>query len=297
MYALLTGFGFPVPALRAVYRSQRPSSVLTLGTPSELADFLRAPGSLPIYLKPSLGSYGRGNVLIQGIDGSSLVLGDRSTVSISDFCRELDDARGLGWILQEPLTSHSRIASVCGEKVSGLRIHSFLGPDGPELVKAIFKINVGKSDSDNFRHGQSGNLVSAVDLEKGVVTRVVSGTAFCQVENPSHPLSGQSLVGFQLPYWSETKKLVCQASLAFQGFVCPGWDIAVCEDGPKILEVNFLGDVDLSQFAYKRGFLDERFMALMGSLELGNLLTRRGGRGAISKKNGRVGVRKHHWRW
>lgn len=297
MYGLLANYGFPVPKMRAVYRSPRPSALTPLATPAELARFLEQPQALPVYMKPSFGSYGRGNTLVRGLEQGRLILGDGSTVALQEFCEALDDGKGLGWILQEPLTPHSRIAAICGSKVSGVRVHTFLSPAGPVVTKAIWKINVGKEDSDNFRHGASGNMLAALDLETGEVTRVVGGTGFDQKIDPTHPVSGEKLAGFEVPFWKEIKTLVCDANLAFPGFICPGWDIAICEDGPKILEVNHFGDIDLSQHAYRKGFLDEAFVGLMRSRQLEALLYGSAEKRSRSSQNNRLGRRAHHWRW
>ncbi len=297
MYGLLENFGFPVPKMRAVFRSSRPSALTALATPAELAEFLARPQSLPIYMKPSFGSYGRGNTLIRRIDNGILTLGDASTIPVGEFCGALDDGHGLGWILQEPLTPHSRIAEICGSKVSGVRVHTFLSAAGPVAVKAIWKISVGLEDSDNFRHGASGNMLAALDLETGEVLRVIGGTGFDQRVDPVHPVSGCPLVGFKVPFWREIKAMVCDANLAFPGFICPGWDVAICEDGPKILEVNQFGDIDLSQHAYRQGFLDDAMRGLLQGRQLDALLSGASEKSNQSKKNSRFGRRTHHWRW
>jgi hypothetical protein len=297
MYALLAGCGLPFPKIHAIYGSKRPSSFLCLDSPQALATYLENTASLPVYAKPSFGAYGRGNALISGLQNGYLTLGDGSTVDLHKFCLSLEDRGGLGWILQEPLTAESRIAELCGDKISGVRIHSFMSGGGPVLTKAIWKINVGTEDSDNFRDGESGNLAAALDIETGKVIRVVSGLGLTQLIDVAHPKTGAQLVGFTVPYWSEIKSLVCDAHHAFPGFICPGWDIAICEDGPKILEVNYFGDIDLPQRAYNRGFMDEAFLSLMRSRNLDQLLYGGSCSGQRSEKNGRLGRRKHHWKW
>jgi Sugar-transfer associated ATP-grasp len=297
MYSLLKSFGLPIPALRAVYKSQRPSGMTQLHSEQELAGYLCQQGNTPVYLKPSLGSYGRGNTLITKAAGNSVTLGDGTQMPIGEFCKSLDDPHGLGWVLQEPLSAHPLIAEKCGAKISGVRIHTFLGAQGAVATKAVWKINVGRDDSDNFQHGASGNMLAAVEMETGRVSRIISGTGSNQVVNPSHPVTGAQLVGFQIPRWPEIKALACEAQLAFPGFICPGWDIAVCEDGPKILEVNYFGDIDLSQHAHRQGFLDERFMALLRGRSLDGLLRGSSEQRNRSTKNERLGRRKHHWPW
>ncbi len=297
MYAMFHGYGFPTPAIRAVYRAQKPQPFINLDTPQALASFLRDPGNLPLYLKPSFGSYGRGNTLVKAVQGDTLVLGDGTSVPVEEFAKSIDDGRTFGWILQESLSPHAQIAEICGDKISGVRIHTFLTPNGPELVKAIFKINVGGRDSDNFQHGASGNMLATVDIETGIVSRVVTGTGLRQSTVHVHPRTGAALVGFQLPHWPEIKRLVCEAQLALPGFICPGWDIAICDAGPRILEANAFGDIDLSQHAHRRGFLDKRFAHLMQTRGLEKLLAGKAGLNKKSGKNGRVGLRSHHWTW
>ena len=297
MYTLLDGFGLAIPKLRAAYRSARPSTLLQLDSEEALAIYLQTPGATPVYIKPSLGSYGRGNTLVRAANQGILTLGDGSQIEAGAFCKSLDDRHGLGWVLQEPLAPHPSINAICGGKISGVRIHTFLSTDGPAVTKAIWKINVGKDDSDNFQHGASGNMLAALDIETGQVTRLVSGTGAAQVVNPPHPVTSAVLLGFSMPWWNEIKALVCDAQLAFPGFICPGWDIAVCDDGPKILEVNYFGDIDLSQHAHRQGFLDDRFMALLRGRGLDGLLYSPARTQKRSPVNQRLGSRKHHWPW
>ena len=297
MYALLAGYKLPIPTIRAVYRSERPSSLLSLDSPQALASYLETPGSLPVYVKPSFGSYGRGNLLLNAYDQGDLILGDESRVELNNFCQSLDGRSGLGWILQEPLVSHSAISELCGSKLSGVRIHSFLSNAGSVITNAIWKVNSGNNDSDNFCYGESGNLLAALDTDTGEVIRVISGTGLNQLVGTLHSKTGAQLVGFRIPYWKEIVSLVHDAHLAFPGYLCPGWDVAVCDDGPKILEINYFGDICLPQHAYHRGFVDNFLLSLMHDRGLEHLLTGRDWWWERNETTGRYGRRKHHWRW
>ena len=94
-YTLLRGYGFPTPPLRTVYRSTRPGCIDCIEQPEALIEYLRTPGRLPLYLKPSWGSRGVHNCLLLSCDGDRLQLGDGRTVGLSDFVHGLDDGRGL----------------------------------------------------------------------------------------------------------------------------------------------------------------------------------------------------------
>jgi hypothetical protein len=313
-YAVLTALGFPIPRIQAVYGSgRRVGAFRCIETQDELIAHLKAPGSVPAYLKPAWGSYGRGNTVVKGYREGALVLGDGSTVEATSFCRSLDSAsfsfssqtgaqgrderRPFGWILQEVLSAHRDIADVCGDKISGVRVHTFLSPRGPRIHRAIWKINVGTKDSDNFHHGASGNMLAALNPEDGSAVRVVAGVGMDQKINPVHPRTGRELVGFRLPEWKRIREVVLDASSNFPGLLCQGWDVAVCDDGPRLLEVNPIGDLDLSQHSHARGFVDDQFLALMRERGLEDLLY---GGNAIWRKSprtGRWGRRKLHWAW
>ncbi|NEO89121.1 MAG: hypothetical protein F6K56_02145 [Moorea sp. SIO3G5] len=305
MYFLFRASGFPTPEIHAIYRSRRPSVLLNIATPQDLEDYLRKPGSLPIYFKRSSGSYGHGNTLADHLNGDMLHLGTGSSEPLRDFCCSLDDGGTLGWILQEPLTAHSEIAEISGtEKISSIRIHTILLDSGPQIMKAIFKVNVGNLDCDNFDHGKTGNLLGAVDIKTGKIFRIISGTGLDQIENPLHPKTGRNLIGFELPYWNKVVELVLEAHLAFPGYLCPGWDVAICETGPTILELNYFGDLKLSQHAYRRGFIDPEFMNFLQIWKINKMLymTPKRRRKLLASSGaslikGHVGIKRHHWQW
>lgn len=298
MYMLMSGFNIPIPSIKATYRSSRPASLPQLVSNDDLIRFLSKPSNLPVYIKRAFGSYGRGNVLVTECDGKHVLLGNGRHELMSDFCKSLDSVQTLGWILQEPLLPHPDIAKMTGTtKISGIRIHTFLTDKKSHVLKAILKINAGVRDSDNFEHGASGNMLAAVDVKSGAVIRAISGTGLEQKEIPIHPTTGFNLNGFVVPFWKEIVDLVSDAHLAFPGYICPGWDIAICKDGPKVLEINAFGDADLSQHAYQKGFLDSHFLSLMRELGLADLLKIPANANVKSKTNNRMGIRKHHWKW
>lgn len=270
MYAIFAGYGFPFPEILATYGTERPMrGALRIMHPDELIAYLQTPGRLPVYIKPSSSSFGRGNVLVERWENGKFTLGNKAQLDPEAMVAHLNDRRGLGWILQKPLTAHPSIAELCGtRKISGLRIHSFLSTTGPTLIRAVWRINGGNNDDDHFKFGTSGNLIAELDIESGAVKRVVTGFRETRVQVTHHPYTGRPLTEFVIPFWNEIRNLVCDAHLAFPGYLCPGWDIAICEHGPSILEVNSFGDIDTSQHAGRVGFIDSRFRSLLSDRKL-----------------------------
>ena len=294
-YGLMHGYGFPTPQLQALYSEKgRAWPGRTVTGPEALADFLVTEAVYPIYFKPSHGSYGRGNTRVVGHESGMLTLGDGSQAEIMEFCRSLKDKAGMGWLIQEALAPHPEISRVCGDRVSSIRIHPFVGRQGVTIHRVIWKVNVGKLDSDNFVHGASGNMLAHVDIDTGEVQRVIAGVGFEQREVDTHPISGQRLLGFQIPCFHEAVEYVRRGATAFPGFLCQGWDVAICARGPVMLEANWFGDVDLPQQSMRKGFMDAAFRELLKERDLERFLT---GAARPTYRNhiGRLGWRGSHW--
>jgi hypothetical protein len=65
-----------------------------------------------------------------------------------------------------------------------------------------------------------------------------------------HPDTGAVIEGRVLPFWQDTVDLGCRAHAVFAPRVVVGWDIAITQRGPVLIEGNGSPDVDLLQRAY-----------------------------------------------
>lgn len=301
MGLLLKGGEFRTPEIFATFGRLPRANLPHLQTDGELRAFLNHLGR-PVYIKPAYGAFGRGNVLVQAFEGSSLVLGDGSRVTIESFVTGLKDPSGLGWMLQEPMRAHRDLIALTGnDKVSGVRIHTFADGTTVSPWRAVFKINNGLRDSDNFDHGHSGNWQAAVDLSSGRLTRIGAGYTLLAgrpgQSSIKHPQTQQELLGVVLPDWDQLVDLARRAHRAFPGFIFPGWDIAITDAGPVILEANMTGDVDLPQMAHRTGFMDAALLAMLERRGLLQMLYAAPRNRSRSRKNHRLGGRKHHWPW
>ena len=114
----------------------------------------------------------------------------------------------------------------------------------PLIVFAFLKIITGKNQLDTFNKGRTGNLLGFIAPETGKIFRVVGRTKRTEIAVPlsRHPDTGASLGGFEIPEWDAVVELAKRASTAFDpvGFV--GWDVAVTDDGPVLIEGNTTWD-------------------------------------------------------
>jgi hypothetical protein len=295
--------GVPVPEIYALYAPRpRPGAFRNVTNADELRDFLSGWQRFPIYCKPACGDVagivpigsGSHNFQIEGwADDHAVINGGRS-VSIAELAARLTEPTGFGFLLMEALRAHDDIAEVAGDSVSGVRVHVLRMRNGPLIFRPVWKITRRGAVVDNFQHGRSGNLLASVDVDTGRVERVVGGTGRHQVVNPPHPDTGRELTGFQLPHWQALTRVALDGSELFPGFLCQGWDLAICRDGPVLIEVNWFGNPDISQLAYGRGFLEGQALDLLRERNLEPLL--RGGYARARRdSNARFGRRKAHW--
>ena len=135
-------------------------------------------------------------------------------------------------VLDELVVQSPIMASLNPSSVNTIRLYSLL--IGSELKFFASFIRMGRNGAivDNLG---SGGLLAGVDIRTGqVFTPGTDDTGRCFEK---HPDTGAVIRGFQVPNW--------QALLQFTGKVAKhyplhyvGWDIAICENGFQIIEVN-----------------------------------------------------------
>ena len=133
--------------------------------------------------------------------------------------------------------------------------------DQPEIIETIWKIPTGANVADNF--WRAGNMLAAVDGDTGQVRRVIRGFGPDLEELDHHPDSGKPLKGLVLPNWDDLRTQCLEFAMVFDKLRYQSWDIAICPDGPMVVEVNAGSAFNLSQLAAGRGILTDRFRAFL----------------------------------
>jgi hypothetical protein len=152
---------------------------------------------------------------------------------------------------------HETVRAICGERVATLRILTISGASGPKIFRACWKIPAGPNWADNF--WRPGNLLASIDMNTGIVQRVVTGTGFAMTEVENHPDTKTRLVGMKVPLWEERCTAALTGAMALPDFGLLGWDIAATSEGPVILEVNDTPDAIMCQIADRRGLMEPSF--------------------------------------
>ena len=136
-------------------------------------------------------------------------------------------------IVEGYLIQHPDMSRFSKRAVNTLRVVSVFKDDEVHILYAAFRMAGGDAVVDNFHNG---GVLALIDLESGkVMTDAIdlSGKIY-----ETHPATGEIIKGFQVPYWDEVKALIDKAGRIVEGVGYVGWDIAVTESGPVLIEGN-----------------------------------------------------------
>ncbi len=159
---------------------------------------------------------------------------------------ELEEKCDPTWIIQRRLKNHPTLRVLFGEDapLCSFRVITQRNPDTGVLDVARCAVRMGRAGSpvDNT---MQGGIWANVDLQtgalKGGVMRSDFGhwTATGPVRHLVHPDTGKLFVGTRIPWWDEGRALAVKAheTLAPDAPTL-GWDIALADDAPVLLEVN-----------------------------------------------------------
>jgi hypothetical protein len=192
----------------------------------------------------------------------------------SDGERELGDralvdrlhSKGRPYIVQRRIKPHPALDALTSGAVPTVRALTILDERGaPELVGASFRMSIGENRTvDNIHAGGLACRVSLDDGTLGLASNLGSDVRLGWHRH--HPTTHAQIEGTLLPFWDDVRALAVRAHSAFEGRVVIGWDIAIDQDGPIIIEGNRGPDMDLMQRFMETGFCGgHRFGELIAS--------------------------------
>jgi hypothetical protein len=210
-----------------------------------------------MFTKPTNSSNSLGVVDIERYDGTDdcLVLRNGSRVALCDYAEKIEDYAEKGYMLQGRLSPHPRIAEVVGDRIGTVRMVVLSDESGATLLRAAWKIPAGGSVADNF--WRPGNLLGGIDVATGKVVRVMRQGPYGCEQVTEHPDSGVRFDDFTFPEWQTMKRTVLAAATTMPSCHLQGWDVALCDKGPVLVELEGDGgDPIMSQACFDTGLLD-----------------------------------------
>lgn len=140
--------------------------------------------------------------------------------------------------------------------VNTVRFMTTLYPDGSAKIIATF-IKIGRAGKCVDNAGGGGNVDVCVDTKTGEIKYAIQYDGWRNIkEIEKHPDSGNQLNGVIIENWEAIKADVIKYQQAFPYCKAAGWDIAITDEGPVVIEVNDSWD-RTGQYFIRKGWRDE----------------------------------------
>ncbi len=159
-------------------------------------------------------------------------------------------------VFENVVRQTEQFAAFNASSVNTVRFMTALYPDGSAKVIATF-MKIGRAGRCVDNAGGGGNVDVCVDVATGEIRYAIQFDGWHHVQDiDCHPDSGSPLNGVVIDNWESIKAEVIRFQQAFPYCKVAGWDIAITDDGPVVIEVNDFWD-RTGQFFIRKGWRDE----------------------------------------
>lgn len=132
-------------------------------------------------------------------------------------------------IMEEAIVQHPKMKALHPDSVNTIRFMTLVENDNVKLLGASLRIGNGKI-VDN------GGIFVSVNMETGKVDSIGHNKFVERFEK--HPITNHILEGFQIPFWEEVVEMCMKAAFEIPEIKSIGWDVAITENGPLLIEGN-----------------------------------------------------------
>lgn len=164
------------------------------------------------------------------------------TKDITDKKEYFENAIKNRIFLEELVIQHPEMNKLCEKSVNTMRIMTFNDHGKSRIIWMGLRVGNGINAIDNFHaKGMAVNIdVSTGKLVGNAIDKDLN-------EYTEHPVTHVKFDGFQIPCFKEAKEMVLKASLESDKILVVGWDVAISDKGPVIIEGNRRPGFDIVQ--------------------------------------------------
>ena len=181
-------------------------------------------------MKPMTGSGGHGIHIVNcaELDGG-----------LYDYCKRKNA------VAEELIVQHPVLSQIYSHSVNTIRVFTY----NTKVIGAVLRIGQGGAKIDN---ASSGGIFAPIDITTGIVTSGAFDFNLSEVL-VVHPDTKKPIPGICIPYWGKCKTMVEATSTLLEGLPLIGWDVAITENGPILVEANCEPEIPLLQIPAKYG--------------------------------------------
>ncbi len=190
-----------------------------------------------VVLKPACGAQGTGVIVLRNT-GTSILANDRE--------RTVDDIQALisgldNYVITEFVKQGVYAAGLYPRATNTIRLLTMVDPDTQEPFIPIATQRIGTAASAPVDNWHAGGIAAPIDLETGVLgAAAVHAEGIQRTWQAKHPETGSQIEGVEVPYWEAIKDTILRTVRLMPYLKHVGWDIALADDGPWVIEANGL---------------------------------------------------------
>ena len=206
---------------------------------------------IDLFVKPLLGQGGINAARWDYLGSGEYRRNDGTRATANEVLEGLRQAsQRRAFLVQPRLVNHREIADLGNGTLATIRVMSCRNEQGDfEATNAVFRMARNSTVIvDNFHRG--GGIAANIDIHTGELGRGTRGAWGSTAEGwfERHYETNAQILHRRLPCWPELIDLVRYAhGSAFSDQVVIGWDVALLDSGPCIVEINKAPDLDMIQ--------------------------------------------------
>ena len=206
-----------------------------------LTGYLQGIESGDFFVKDIDGECGDGVYHLVISDGSVTVDGKPSTCE--EFCKSLGQGT---YLMQRTIVQHRAISNIFSKSINTIRVETVRNIQSGEIefLPPLLRVGTGDNNVDNWA---AGGLAIGIDLERYSLAKYGFYKPKYGTKATHHPNTGVEFEGYEIPYMMESLETVKRFHNYFKDIHSIGWDIAITEDGPVIIEGNDNWEISLVQ--------------------------------------------------
>ena len=154
------------------------------------------------------------------------------------------------YILEEPVIQHQDMV-FGNQSVNTIRVYTTYDKKIKKgfCIATTLRAGVGDSIIDN---SHAGGLSYEIDMETGIIDS--RGWGHQNAGGLIHPQTHICMMGRKIPHWNKVIDLCEKAAESIPEVPYIGWDVAITENGPILIEGNHDPDIDIMEFVGKYGY-------------------------------------------
>lgn len=141
-------------------------------------------------------------------------------------------------LIEEYVFQHSALMALSPSGLNTIRVVTQYFKNEVLVLFAFLRVSVNSFIDNLSADNYSRNFGCAIDLQTGKVNKPGTYLNSTKPYVYNHPVTNVAVMGFQIPHWEKCLALIIEAARMVPENRSIGWDVAITDKGPLLIEAN-----------------------------------------------------------